>query len=290
MLKNPNLTKTPNSDIFQVNNKVDIAIFSAMKEEMEYIENAMCNYVRTVKVYDFNFNIYDYQGKKVLLASTGFGTTFLASVLTLVYQNFSPDYVFLTGTSGGVRSDLNIRDVVIAEKAFEAEVQTVFNSVEGTPFESCLIHPLNNKKFPHIYSANAKLLDIAKSTFINDTAINIGIVVSSNAFPSPLNLYESIKLNDPLSIDMETSAFYQISWLLNIPALAIRGISNKLKSNGTDDKIHESDLNGSSKTASVALLKIIDHLIYTFEINLKESNSEIKDLITSLNLKPHPEG
>ena len=181
------------------------------------------------------------------------------------------------------------------QKAFEAEIQSAFTVLEGTPFESCLTHPLNKKTIPSIYSADNELLSIAAKTNFSESQARIGTVVSSNSFPAPKELFDKIKDKNPDSIDMETSAFYQVAWLLKIPSLAVRGISNVLNQNGIDDKIHQSDVPGSTRAAAIVLLAIIDTLILELVASeTKELKSdvdiEVKKIITSLNLQPHPEG
>ncbi len=291
------------SDFFkQRNKKVDYAILAAMPKELEFFEIFFSQYkYETNKAEEFEFKIYIYKNKKILLVPIGLGTTFTASIVTLIHQQFNPSYILLSGTAGGIDSKLKIRDVIIVEKAFEDEIQGAFKALKGTPFEECLIHPLNKQIFPSIYSADEELLAIATNIDLPDAGIYSGTAVSSNAFPAPKELFDSIKSKNPYSIDMETSALYQVAWLLKIRVLAIRGISNILNYDGTDDNVHQSDVAGSAKAASKVVLKILDTLILKYEINPLQrvekkssvSNSTEKDvaeLINFFNLQPHQEG
>lgn len=237
--------------------KIDYAIFTAMSEEMAYFKTYFQNFpTEQLQIKNFIFNSYSYKNKKIILVETGFGTTFAASMLTLIHHYCAPSHVFLSGTAGAIHPELRLCDVVIAAEAFEAEVQEIFNMVKNTPFETCLKHPAKGEYFPSIYSADRELLAIAQN--ISHTKVRIGTVVSSNAFPAPLTLFEKIKSLNPYCIDMETSAFYQVAWLLGIRVLSVRGISNVLNHNGSDDHIHLSDLHGSAKAAASALLAVID--------------------------------
>ena len=246
----------------QHDQKIDFAILSAMPEELEYfqeilLQNPCNNYI----INGLEFSIYDYKNKKVLVSHTGFGTTFAASVITLIHHCFSPDYIFFSGTAGGINPDLKLRDVIIVDKAFEAEIQVAFTLLKGTPFEGCLTHPLKKQMFPSSYFADEELLNIASKIASTESNIYSGTVVSSNTFPAPQELFNRIKTENPYSIDMETSAVYQVAWLLKIRVLAIRGISNLLNQDGTDDKIDESDVKGSSEAAAKIVLKIVDELL-----------------------------
>lgn len=278
--------------------KVDFAILSPMPEELEHLQKAFssCPYV-TLKLNHFEFKIYDYQNKRILLSHTGLGTTFAASVVTLICHHFHPDYLLLLGTAGGIHEEVRIRDVVIAEKAFEAEIQEAFTVLKGTPFEGCLTHPLNKKAFPPVYSADPNLLEIAASIDFENVKVHRGAVVSSNTFPAPRELFEKIKKLSPYVIDMETSALYQVSWLLGVPALAVRGASNELNHEGVDDKINESDIKGSMEAAATVMLKILNRVIYLSQqqklqspLKDEKTEQETNALVEHFKLQPHPEG
>lgn len=275
--------------------KVDYAIISAMPEELDFFMNefANLNYIE-IKIEEFNFVIYDYQDNKILLVHTGMGTAFAASILTLIHLLFQPEYCLISGTAGGAKDGLQLRDVIIAEKAFEAEIQDAFTLLKDTPFESCLKHPVKNKYFPAHYSADPELMNIYNSLNFSDINTYKGTVVSSNAFPAPTNLFEKIKCFDLYSIDMETSAFYQIAWLLNMKVLAVRGISNVLNSDGSDDNIHKSDVKGSSIAAATVTLSILNKSISLRNKHQSSVSSvahkEALELMKEYNLQPHPEG
>jgi hypothetical protein len=148
-----------------------------------------------------------------------------------------------------------------------------------------LIHPLNQKKIPTIYPADKFLYEIARSIDVT-TSIEFGRVVSSNTFPAPIHLFSDIKANQALSIDMETSAFYQVAWLLNIPVRAIRGISNILDEVGADNHIH--DVEKAMHAASEVLLRIINALLNSLALTSHETKTD--SLIKKFNLQSHPEG
>jgi 5'-methylthioadenosine/S-adenosylhomocysteine nucleosidase len=267
------------------------AIFSAMPEELDYLKNvfkhATCE---QVQFDEFIFIIYLYKNVKVLLISCGIGTAFSASILTLIYHHFRPKAVLFSGVAGGIDPKLNICDVVIAEKAFEAELFGISQIVKDTPFESCLTHPLNKSVINEFYAADNELLQTSKDISFPDINVYFGNVVTSNQFPTPIELFQKIKNQQPLSIDMETSAFYQVAWLFKIPVLAIRGISNLINANGVDEEIHLSDLTGAAVAAGKVALSILDNLISKLHLSSQDFSFEAKQIIEKFHLKPHPEG
>ena len=203
-----NISLNSSHDFFkQRNRKVDFAILSAMPEELEFFQHFFSqNKCENIAIDGFKFKVYEYNNKRILLSHTGLGTTFAASVVTLIHQRFSPSYILFSGTAGGINPHLKICDVVIVEKAFEAEIQGAFKLLKGTPFEDCLTHPLAKQHFPPIYSADQELLNIATEIASSASNVHKGTVVSSNTFPAPQELFDRIKSENPYSIDMETSS------------------------------------------------------------------------------------
>lgn len=249
--------------------KINCAIFAAMPEELFELEKSLSHLPSSKYHHNgFTFKVYDRDGYKILLTSTGISTIFAASIITLINTLFKLDCMLWIGTAGGIDEKLQIRDIILVESAFEAESQGMFTSLVNTPFESCLMHPLKKEKIQPLYSANPDLIELAEST-INQPIIK-GTVVSSNVFPAPKESFPVLKKSNVLAIDMETSAFYQISWLLNVPCLAIRTISNKLNAQGEDKEISNSDIPGSIKVASDYILELINVLASK---NLQNSNS-----------------
>lgn len=276
---------------------MDCAIFSALPEELIFVEAVFAQQPCEIERFlHLECKIYAYQDRQILVAPTGLGTTFAATVLTLVQARFAPDIVLFSGTAGGIQPALQIGDAVVIEEAFEAEIQGLFEQVKGTPFAGCLLHPLHHKPFPHCYAADPELLQLAKTVAPPSLKIHYGRGVTSNAFPAPPELYARIKHEKPLCIDMETSAFYQVAWLLQMRVLAIRGISNCLQADGSDDQLQTSDIEGSSQAAAQLLLKILAAWI-TNNKQLQTPASlpadverQVSAYTQQLKLQPHPEG
>ncbi|MBA3660215.1 MAG: cupin domain-containing protein [Gammaproteobacteria bacterium] len=278
-----------------VPNKIDYAIVSAMPEELEFFINEFAKLeFADVKIGEFEFKIYDYLDNKILIAHTGIGTAFAASVLTLIESYFHPEYFLVSGTAGAIKEGLQLRDVIVVEKAFEAEIQDAFTLLKDTPFEACLKHPIKDEFFPSHYAADPTLLKIFDSLDLKDLNVYKGTLVSSNAFPAPKELFDKIKHFNPYAIDMETSAFYQTAWLLNTKVIAVRGVSNILNPDGTDENVHASDVHGSSLAAASVLLAILNQSILLKSPRQQPSSSLMQEealhLIKKFNLQPHPEG
>lgn len=278
--------------------KTDFAILSAMPEESEFYHEYFSEYEsEIISINNLKFKIYQWRDKRILCGCTGLGTSFSAATVTLIYTYFNPEYIFFSGTAGGIDPKLNLRDVIVATSAFEAEMHGIFDQLQNTPFESCLTHPLKKDRFPQLYTADQHLIDITQALHKTST-VHYGTVVSSNMFPAPLELFEKIKERNPLSIDMETSALYQTAWLLGMRALAVRSISNILNTDGTDENVKESDVHGSAEAAARTIVSILNRIVPELSPNQSENIEEkatpihpdAEAIIRAFKLNQHPEG
>lgn len=279
-----NLTTINSNNFFKSTvSQVDYAILFPMIDEAEYIRNFFSKYPTEkikVKISAGNileFTVFLYKDKRILLAYTGIGTTSAGIITTLVQLYFRPEFIFLSGTAGGIKENLNLCDVIIATQVFEAEMGDIFAQLTDTPFESALKDPLSNQKLSLFSKSDEELLELAHNIMDDDVTIYFGTIVSSNAFPTPKELFKQIKENGAFCIDMESSAFFRSLELLKISrGLVIRSISNKINSEGTDENVSNSDLKGSAKAAAETVLKILNALIlkYTNDntCNLKQNN------------------
>ena len=81
--------------------KVDYLILAAMDEELEFLKEkfSTLKYVE-IQINELFFKIYNYQNHQVLVSATGIGTTFSASIITLIHDYFDPDYFFFLRNRG----------------------------------------------------------------------------------------------------------------------------------------------------------------------------------------------
>ena len=241
---------------------IDYGIISAVSVELAPLQNA-CNKKETITVGSINYTVGYIADKKVAMVASGIGTTCVASVMTALIKDFNPKAIFFSGMAGAIDPNLNLGDIVIGSQAFEAEIQNLVPALKNTTFEETLNHPFKNEIQPSIFSADPRLLQLANILANKTTThekITTGILVSSNNFPAPKELFDDIKKKKALAIDMESSAIYQVSWLLGTPSLVIRSISNKLDETGEDKDVANSATTFSSESAAKFLIKIISEM------------------------------
>jgi nucleoside phosphorylase len=183
----------------------------------------------------------------------GIGTSFTASAATAAFFELKPQAIFFSGAAGAIASDQSIGDIVIANHAYEPEIQGLTRLLDDINFASDVAHPVSGVMQPLAFDADPQLLKQAKH-HCQQYPATIGTVVSSNLFPSPPSLFQQLKQDGVLAIDMETSALYQVGWLYQIPTLAFRCISNLLTDDGAylehDEPYHEAEYAASEYTAA----------------------------------------
>ena len=231
---------------------MNILILSAFPEEQDYYKKTLHPYA-SLKIGFIEVISCQVDSTTIYLATTGMGTINAALVLATLAAHLKPDAVFFSGTAGAIDPKLNIGDVVVGQDAFDADILSIHDAVIGTPFEGALINPNLKEKTPQIYSANEWLLKSATLPQASRYSLFHGRVATSNHFPAPKELFEQIKVNNSMVIDMESAAIYQFGWLTRLPVLVVRAVSNKLDAQGADNEVDNSDIRSSDHAAKLVL-------------------------------------
>lgn len=232
-----------------------VLILSAFAEEMQSLKLLLGDQYRTSGNPCIDIVTVEHQAYKhhdLYFAYTGIGTVAAGIVIGMLNQALKPDLVIFIGTAGGIAKHLRIGDIVVANEVVDLDIYNMHDYVKGTPFESALINPYKNKSIPkHYPTGNA--FNLSKRLSKKQS---VGRLASSNHFPTPAFMFDTLQSLNILSIDMESSAIYQAAWLLNIDALVVRCISNLI-----DDLGHDPDI----KDAKISLCA--DNLAnYTIEL------------------------
>ena len=98
-----------------LNNKKYIGIIAAMTEEIESIKKLMKD-ISVKNIYELEFIIGTIHSKNVVLVKCGVGKVNAARTTQILIDNFDLEYVINVGTAGGLNDNIEIGDVVIAEK------------------------------------------------------------------------------------------------------------------------------------------------------------------------------
>ncbi|MFK7947143.1 MAG: hypothetical protein AB8G11_06125 [Saprospiraceae bacterium] len=254
--------------------KADIVILTPITPEYEAVLLHLNN-VRRVKELTYLCQFGEFQGKTasftVAVCQTGSGNVPVAKAAIACIHFFQPDYIFLTGTSGGIKK-FNIGDIIIGKTGYDYETGKEYD--EGF------------KARPKVAYSDKKLVALAqivgqKNEWKNrikypsntdNIHIKTGAIASGEKVVATLksSVLEIIKThyNDTVAIEMEAYGFLDtLADYPDIAAINIRSISDLLSDKQAANLNHSKEISSANAAA------------FTFEViaNL-EKNKETKIL------------
>lgn len=199
-----------------------VGIIFAMEEELSSLKK----YIKIEKEYNI-FNLKFYEGKingvHCILVKSGIGKVNAARTTQILIDNMKVDYIFNIGVAGAVNEDLNVGDIVIAEKLVQHDFDiTAFNHEKGYIPDIGV----------YVYS-DKYLCKLAKSISPKDNSKLLGgVIASGDIFCSDYMMGKKISNNfSALCVEMEGAAIAQVCYLCNIPFLILRSISDTPNNN-----------------------------------------------------------
>jgi adenosylhomocysteine nucleosidase len=204
-----------------------IAILGAMDEEVKLIKESL-NHLQEVAYAHVVFFTGELHGHEIVLVKCGIGKVASAVATTMIIDKFDPDFVVNTGSAGGFDKELNIGDIVISNAVTHHDVDlTVFGYVLG----QCAGMPEN-------YVCNEQLIEAAEKSAkqIEGVKVKKGLVCSGDSFvgSDELALATLQKFPSMIAVEMEGAAIAQTAYLLGIPFLVIRSLSDIAGKTSTD--------------------------------------------------------
>lgn len=183
---------------------------------------------------------------QVITAISGVGLSATAYSVSKLIAQHQPDWILMAGIAGVyAHSDFKVGDVVLVEQESEADLG--FFTKSGFTHLADLdiamdFHVTKWWSCPHVSAVNG-VLPVARSN-------------SMNAAMAPF-----INVKDVDIENMEGAAFFQVCLAEQQKFLELRSISNKVDI-GDDDW----DMEGSVRALTLALHKVIDHLLKSEEV------------------------
>ena len=213
----------------------DIGIIVAMKEELIEIEKILED-VKSEQKYDLTFFKGKIYNKNIILVESGVGKVNASRVAQILIDNYKVDSILNVGAAGALDPDLNIGDIVIAEKLIQHDFDiTAFNHDKG------YITGVGD----YIECDKSLVEDIFNSAIdIEDEAFKVekGIIATGDIFCTDINMKDKIYVKfHAKCVEMEGAAIAQVCYLDRVPFLVIRSISDSPNGNNaiTFDKFVE---------------------------------------------------
>ena len=197
-----------------------IGIIAAMNEEVESIKKLMIN-ACIKEIYELQFIEGKINEKNVVLVKCGVGKVNAARCTQILIDNFEIDYIINVGTAGSLNNNLEIGDLVIADKLVQHDFDiTAFGHEKG------YISDVGT----YFYS-NEELVNKSREVIekINiDFNMVIGTIASGDLFCTDVDIKNDIRNEfDAECVEMEGAAIAQVCCLDKIPFIVIRSISDK---------------------------------------------------------------
>lgn len=226
-----------------------IGLIFAMKEEL----NEVLKYMKKVneyKLFDLDFYECKFDDKEYILVECGIGKVNAARCTQILIDNLKIDYIINVGVAGGIDKNVNICDIVIADKLIQHDFD---------------LRPFNYERgyIPNVgdyIKCDDYLVCEAKKININ-TNVHVGTIASGDIFITEQEM--SRKINEKFSalcVEMEGASIAQTCFLSKVPFLIVRSISDSPYKNKDNHLTYEEFLEESSKTAALLIKKLVKRI------------------------------
>lgn len=225
-----------------------IGLIGAMEEEIDILKHFISNEEVTNRA-DMIFYKGQLNGLDTVVVRSGIGKVNAAIAAQILISEFNVDCIINTGVAGGIKSGINVGDIVISSDAMEHDFDTTaFGDELG------VIPRMRTS----VFKADKYLIDIAlKAANDNiDGKAYVGRIVSGDRFVSSKE--EARRLGQQFSayaVEMEGAAIAHTAYLNDIPFVIIRSISDNADGNAT------SDFNLFVKKASIVSSNLVKEMI-----------------------------
>lgn len=219
-----------------------IGIIVAEEKELEEVLN-----ITLIKnkrdIFDKTFYIGSINKKEVVIVKSNVGKVNSARSAQMLLDNFDIRIVINIGTSGSVDNNLNIGDVVVADRLYQYDFDvTAFGRKLG------------------------EIENIGECIYTNKNILNkiskdliVGGIASGDKFITRMEDKTFIRDKfNVVCIEMEGASIAQVCYLSNIPFLVIRSVTDKL--DGTSEVDFVKFLEYSSRKVANILKDIIEDI------------------------------
>lgn len=157
----------------------------------------------------------------IILWQCGIGKVNAAVGTMRLVQEHHPDAILSTGLAGGIDPLMRVMDVLAA-------TQCVYHDVDCGGGLGCVRGQVQG--LPERFDADQRLLDHALATakLFQPSTLKTGLICTGDQFITDRERQNDIKRHFPdgLACDMESAAIAQTCYLLGIPFLSLRVISD----------------------------------------------------------------
>lgn len=256
-----------------------IGIIAAESKEMNEIKKLMKN-IEEKDLFNLQFFTGIIEEAECVLVECGEGKVNAARTTQIMIDNFKIDKLVNVGSAGAINEDLNVKDVVIADKLVQydfdisglgyekgeicnigkyiycdktlvEECQEAIENIENTKSIKDIKNTNNNEN-----KENAENIKKIENIENDSYKVVIGTIATADSFCDKPEIAKMVRKEfNAECVEMEGAAVAQVCYLDKIPFLVIRGISDTPNGN---NKI---DFRKYLEIASKQSAKILQNLI-----------------------------
>ena len=245
-----------------------IGLMGAMPEEMNRVIAAITE-KKEVERGNRLYHTGKLCGKEVVAVFSRWGKVAAATTAANLILEYNVDRIIFTGVAGAISPDLNIGDVVIAQRLFQ-------HDMDARPLMRRYEIPLTGKTSFEIPDETIRQMGNAVHVFlvknrefrkrlseygINNPKMMLGDIASGDLFVSGVEMRRDLIRNLPsvVCVEMEGAAVAQVCYDFDVPLIVVRVISDT-----ADEQAHTSAIGFVNQHAgeySLAILKEYLHLL-----------------------------
>lgn len=222
-----------------------IGIIGAMDIETELLLSTF-EVIQKTKHAGFTFHHCTYKGLEVVVTTCGIGKVNAAGCTQILISHFSPSAIINTGVAGGMKSNIQVCDVVISDTV-------TYYDVRKDQMKTC--YP-----YQEAFVADRMLLEKAKEAMQNENLrYHVGKIASGDSFIDSMDVKAKIQAAfNPLCVDMESCPIAHIAYINEVPFLIFRSISDNADEGATLS--YEEFESKAAYSSARVLLKLLDKI------------------------------
>jgi len=182
---------------------------------------------RVERIAGRDFHVGEMHGRPVVLALSGIGKVAAATTATLLLHTFAPGRLVFTGVAGGLASQVQVGDVVVATRLLQ-------HDMDASPLFPRFEVPLTGRSR---FAADAVLAGELAAAARRSTIARVheGLIISGDLFVSSATQSAALReaLPDALAVEMEGAAIAQVCADFACAFGVVRTISDR-----ADDSAH----------------------------------------------------
>ncbi|WP_163565419.1 5'-methylthioadenosine/adenosylhomocysteine nucleosidase [Helicobacter suis] len=227
-----------------------IGVMGAMQEEITPLLEIFSQH-RAEKVGNNTFYIIPFKNTTLILAYSKIGKVHAATTASIMILRYGVEALIFSGVAGGLATDLEINDLILATKLCQADVNlSAFGHPLGFIPESSVFVESNS-------TLNALAKDVAHSLNIE---LKEGIVATCDQFVNNPEIKQTWhKIFGAAVVEMEGASMACICRDFNIPFCVLRSVSDK--ANGEAPADFDLFLHESAKISARFVYTMLERLV-----------------------------